>query len=111
MNDVLTWRKEFGANSLVVPKKLAVSEEFFKKGGIFQRNHDKNGTPIIHIIVKLHKKDNFPHAEICRAIAYFFEKNYKFSLNSPCVLLLDCADAGYSNLVSKLCILILTELS
>ena len=51
----------------------------------------------MHFSVKTHKKDNHPFNQIARFIAYFFEKNYTFSLNSPIVLLFDMTDAGYSN--------------
>jgi hypothetical protein len=95
---VLLWRKEFDANNLVTPNKLPVSEELLKKGGIFMRNEDINCIPMCHFVVKTHKKDQFPHAEICRQITFFFERVYKFNVDDPIVLLFDMADAGYSNL-------------
>lgn len=32
-------------------------------------------------------------------IAYFFEKEYKFNLDNPIILLFDATDSGYSNTV------------
>lgn len=52
----------------------------------------------MHFSVKLHKKDQHPHAQICRYLAYFFERFYKFNVDDPIVLLFDMSDAGYSNL-------------
>jgi hypothetical protein len=48
--------------------------------------------------VKLHKKDQFPHVQVCKWIAFFFERIYKFNVDDPIVLLFDMTDAGYSNL-------------
>lgn len=53
---------------------------------------------MLHFVVKLHKKDQFPHNQICKFIAYFFEKAYKFNVDDPIVLMFDMSDAGYSNL-------------
>lgn len=46
----------------------------------------------------MHKKDQYPHAQICKWIAFFFERAYKFNVDDPIVLLFDMSDAGYSNL-------------
>ncbi len=51
-----------------------------------------------HFVVKTHKKDQFPHAQVCRHISFYFERVYKFNVDDPIVLLFDMADAGYSNL-------------
>lgn len=52
----------------------------------------------MHFVVKLHKKDQFPFAQICKFIAFHFERAYKFNEDDPIVLLFDMSDAGYSNL-------------
>jgi hypothetical protein len=52
----------------------------------------------VHFAVKTHKKDAFSHDQVCRFIAYHFEKSYKFSWSSQIVLVLDMYDAGMSNL-------------
>ena len=41
MNDVLKWRKDFGANELLVPGKFPFGEELFTRGAMFKRNVDK----------------------------------------------------------------------
>ncbi|CAF0743056.1 unnamed protein product [Brachionus calyciflorus] len=98
VNDVLKWRKDFNCNELLTPGKLPVPEELFKKGALFKRNEDLQCNPLLHFVVKTHKKDQYPHEQVCRFIAFFFEKNYKFNIDDPVVLLLDMSDAGYSNL-------------
>lgn len=98
LDEVLTWRNEFGSNDLVVSEKPPVSEEMFKKGGIFYKNEDINCTPMLHFAVKTHKKDNFPQAQVFRFISYFFELKYKFNLDDPIIIVFDMTDAGYSNL-------------
>ncbi|RNA36023.1 Motile sperm domain-containing 2 [Brachionus plicatilis] len=98
IHDVLKWRKDFDCNGLLTPGKLPVPEELFKKGAIFKRNEDIQCNPLLHFIIKVHKKDQFPAEQIYRCIAFFFEKNYKFNTEDPIVLLIDMADAGYSNL-------------
>lgn len=52
----------------------------------------------MHFVVKTHKKDQYPHNQLCKFIAYFFESRYKFNCDDPIVLLFDMNDAGYSNL-------------
>lgn len=54
---------------------------------------------LVHIVVKTHKKNQLPHDQICKYIAYWFEKDYKFALGEPMVVCFDNADAGYSNSV------------
>ena len=49
-------------------------------------------------MVKTHKKDQYSHAHVCKFIAFFFERVYKFNIDDPIVLLFDMSDAGYSNL-------------
>lgn len=98
LDEVLTWRNEFGANDLLVSGKPPVAEEMFKKGGLFYRNEDINCTPMLHFVVKTHKKDNYPQLQVFKFISYFFEKNYRFNLDDPIVLIFDMSDAGYSNL-------------
>jgi hypothetical protein len=55
---------------------------------------------LVHIVVKTHKKNQLPHDQICKYIAYWFEKDYKFALGEPMVVCFDNADAGYSNSVN-----------
>lgn len=52
----------------------------------------------VHFVVKNHKKDAFPHAQVCKFIAYHFEKCYKFDWNYQIILIFDMADAGLGNL-------------
>jgi hypothetical protein len=54
----------------------------------------------VHFVVKLHKKDVHPHEQVCKFIAYNFEKHYKFNWDSKIILLFDMSDAGISNLVT-----------
>ena len=110
--------------------KLPFNSELLKLGSIFKKNKDKNGYSLcniengvffvisnkhliklndficfiyckVHFIVKTHKKGRFPHDEVCKFIAYFFETEYTFSLDKPLVLLFDMTDSGYSNTVSS----------
>jgi hypothetical protein len=53
---------------------------------------------LVHFVVKIHKKDQFPHDQVCKFIAYHFEKSYKFDWFHQIILLFDMADAGLSNL-------------
>ena len=41
MNEVLKWRKEFGANDLLLPGKYPFPEHLFQRGALFKRNTDK----------------------------------------------------------------------
>lgn len=98
IDEVLTWRKNTEINNLIIPGKLAVNEEMFKKGMIFVRNEDINCIPMMHFVVKNHRKDACSQAELFRFISYFFEKAYKFNAEDPIVLVFDMSDAGYANL-------------
>lgn len=98
VDEVFTWRKLTDTNSLLVPGKLPVGEELFKKGLIFVKNEDINCIPMMHFIIKNHKKDACTQAELFRFISYFFESNYKFNADDPIVLVLDMSDSGYANL-------------
>lgn len=98
MDEVLTWRMSQDINNLILPGKLCVNEEMFKKGMIFVRNEDINCFKMMHFVVKNHKKDSCSQKELFKFISYFFERNYKFNAEDPIVLVFDMADAGYSNL-------------
>ncbi|RNA36026.1 motile sperm domain-containing 2 [Brachionus plicatilis] len=97
IDEVLTWRKEFGANDFLTPGKLPFSESILEIGALFKRNKDKNGLTILNFRTKTHRKGGYPHEELCKFVAYFFEKEYKFSLDEPIVLLFDMTDSGLSN--------------
>lgn len=53
IDEVLTWRNEFGTNNLLVSGKAPVSEELFKKGGMFMKNEDINCIPMRKIFFYL----------------------------------------------------------
>jgi hypothetical protein len=46
VDEVFTWRKNTDTNSLILPGKLPVGEELFKKGLIFVKNEDINCIPM-----------------------------------------------------------------
>jgi hypothetical protein len=46
INDVLKWRKEFGANDLIKDDQLPFPEDLIKKGGLYYKNNDKKGAPL-----------------------------------------------------------------
>lgn len=98
IDEVLVWRKALDINSLLKPGKLPVDEELFKKGLVFVRNEDINCIPMMHFIIKNHRKDAYSQIELFRFISYFFEKAYKFNSEDPIVLVFDMTDAGYNNL-------------
>ena len=52
----------------------------------------------MHFVVKTHKKNTFHYDQVCKFIAYFFERAYKFNCEDPIVLLFDMSDTGYANL-------------
>jgi len=98
IDEVLTWRKEFEANDLLRTDALAFPKEFFELGSVFVRNEDINCNPILHFVVKLHKKNQYPHQQVCKFIAFHFERLYKFNVDDPIVILFDMYEAGYANL-------------
>lgn len=98
IHEVLSWRQEFEANNLLVPGKVPFPEELLKRGALFMKNEDINCIPMLHFIVKTHKKDQYPQMHVFKFIAYFFERAYKFNVDDPIVLLFDMTDAGYANL-------------
>ncbi len=53
VDEVLTWRKNSDINSLLLPGKLPVSEELFKKGLIFVKNEDINCIPMSKFKLKI----------------------------------------------------------
>lgn len=46
IDEVLIWRKEFGANDLLVPGKLPFNESMLSLGALYMRNKEKNGRPL-----------------------------------------------------------------
>ncbi len=106
---------------LLIPGKLAVTEELFQKGLIFMRNDDINCIPMsiywniidifkyyykkkfnsVHFVIKNHRKEHVSQIELFKFISYFFEKAYKFNTEDPIVLVFDMSDAGYANLVKQ----------
>jgi len=98
IDEVLAWRKFSDVNNIIIPGRLPVSEELFQKGFIFMRNDDINCIPMMHFIIKNHKKEHVSQSELFRFISYFFEKAYKFNCEDPIVLVFDMSDSGYSNL-------------
>ncbi len=77
---------------------LPFPNEFFELGSVFVRNEDINCNPILHFVVKLHKKNQYPHQQVCKFIAFHFERLYKFNVDDPIVILFDMYEAGYANL-------------
>ncbi|CAF0941452.1 unnamed protein product, partial [Brachionus calyciflorus] len=98
IDEVLIWRKEFGANELLTPGRLPFNEKFLEMGALFKRHKDRNGLSILNFQVKTHVKGRYPHDELCRFVAYFLEKEYRFNVDDPIILLFDMSDAGYSNM-------------
>jgi hypothetical protein len=47
----------------------------------------------------MHKKGEYPHDQLCRFIAYNYEKYYKFNTEHKLVIFFNLAGAGYSNMV------------
>ncbi len=59
VNELLKYNSYFKYLDLCTPGKLPVSEEIFKKGGIFMRNEDINCIPMCKFIKKIFFKYNF----------------------------------------------------
>ncbi len=53
----------------------------------------------VHFVVKTHKKGQYPFTQVCKFIAFFLEREYRFNMTDPVVLVLDMYEAGYSNMV------------
>ncbi|CAF0743075.1 unnamed protein product [Brachionus calyciflorus] len=97
IDEVLTWRKQFGANELLTPGKLPFNQKFLEMGIFFKRHKDRNGLPILNFQVKCHVKGKYPQEEFFKYVAFFLEKEYKFNVEDPIILLFDTTGAGYSN--------------
>ena len=56
----------------------------------------------MHFVIREHKKGEYPHEELCRFVAYHFEKHYKFNYDRQLVIFFNMSGAGYSNMDMEL---------
>lgn len=87
---------------LLTGNTLPFPDEILKRGFAFLYNHDKDGTPLVHFAVRMYKRGMFTEKEIYKCLAFHFERQYRFNVFEPIVILFDCTDAGLSNLDMKM---------
>ncbi|XP_055946675.1 motile sperm domain-containing protein 2-like isoform X2 [Argiope bruennichi] len=94
-DEALRWRKSFGVKDVnmgVLPL------EFFQAKAVFPYNKDKEGNPIIMILVRYHKKAPDFAKELRRFVIYWVEEMEAQTKGGQMSVIMSCAGAGLSNL-------------
>ncbi|GFY55796.1 motile sperm domain-containing protein 2 [Trichonephila inaurata madagascariensis] len=95
VDEALRWRKSFGVKDVTL---AALPLEFFQAKAVFPFNKDKEGNPIIMILVRYHKKAPEFAKELRRFVIYWVELMEEQTKGGRMTVIMSCAGAGMSNL-------------
>ncbi|XP_054710618.1 motile sperm domain-containing protein 2-like isoform X2 [Uloborus diversus] len=95
VHESLKWRKSFGVKNV---NQASIPIEFFQAKAVFPYNKDKEGNPIIMILVRFHKKAP-EFAELLRKfVIYWVELMEEQTSGGHMTVIMSCEGAGLSNL-------------
>jgi hypothetical protein len=95
LRNTLRWRKEFGLPTM---KDTDFPIEFYKIGGLFAYEKDKNGNVVIYMRVRMHRKIPELADPVKKFLMYIVNKVDREVDGNGCVIVFDCSGAGYSNM-------------
>ncbi|GIY42475.1 motile sperm domain-containing protein 2 [Caerostris darwini] len=95
MDEALRWRKSFGVKDVSM---ATLPLEFFEAKAVFPYNKDKEGNPIIMILVRYHKKAPEFAKELRRFVIYWVELMEEQTKGGQMTVIMSCVGAGLSNL-------------
>ncbi|CAL1286375.1 unnamed protein product [Larinioides sclopetarius] len=95
VDEALRWRKSFGVKDVNMG---TLPLEFFQAKAVFPYNKDKEGNPIIMILVRYHRKAPEFAKELRRFVIYWVEEMEEQTKGGQMSVIMSCAGAGLSNL-------------
>ncbi|KFM65622.1 Motile sperm domain-containing protein 2, partial [Stegodyphus mimosarum] len=95
VDEALKWRKDFGVKDV---NQASIPIEFFQAKAVFPFNKDKEGNPIIMILVRYHRKVPEFIRELRRFVIYWVELMEEQTKGGQMTVIMSCAGAGLSNL-------------
>lgn len=94
LKNSMRWRKEFGVPLM---KATDFPQEFYKIGGIFAYEKDREGNAMIYMRVKLHKKISELDSALKQYIIYTLNKVDVEVDGRGMAIVFDCQEAGIGN--------------
>lgn len=95
VHESLKWRKSFGVKDV---NQASIPIEFFQAKAVFPYNTDKEGNPIIMILVRYHKKAPEFAEALRKFVIYWVELMEEQTNGGQMTVIMSCAGAGLSNL-------------
>ncbi|KAG8200877.1 hypothetical protein JTE90_015781 [Oedothorax gibbosus] len=95
VDEALRWRKSFGVKDVNMG---SIPLDFFQAKAVFPLNKDKEGNPIIMILVRYHKKAPEFAKDLRRFVIYWVELMEEQTNGGHMTVIMSCEGAGLSNL-------------
>lgn len=95
IRDAMRWRNEYG---FALMKDSDFPYEFYKIGGLFPYEKDKQGNVMIYMRIKLHRKIPELEEPVKRFIMHIVNKVDKETDGNGMGIVFDCTGAGYVNI-------------
>ena len=94
MKSSMRWRKEFGVPFF---KGTDFPEEFYRVGGIFEYEKDREGNVVIYMRIKMHRKISELELVLKQYVVYLLNKVDVEVDGRGMAIVFDCQDAGLGN--------------
>ena len=94
LKNSMQWRKEFGIPFM---KETDFPQEFFRIGGIFPYEKDREGNAVIYMRIKIHKKIPELDLALKQYVIYIMNKVDLEVDGRGMAIVFDCQDAGIGN--------------
>ncbi|KAI6646321.1 Motile sperm domain-containing protein 2 isoform X1 [Oopsacas minuta] len=91
----LQFRCSHGVNDLTFQD---INKELLQMGICYPRGQDIEGSDIVYLLIRMHKKEKEKGEQLKRFALYFLEKHDRHFPNRKMSLFMDCSEAGYSNM-------------
>eukprot|EP00800_Vazella_pourtalesii_P019224 TRINITY_DN6472_c0_g1_i1.p1 TRINITY_DN6472_c0_g1~~TRINITY_DN6472_c0_g1_i1.p1 ORF type:complete len:543 (-),score=137.68 TRINITY_DN6472_c0_g1_i1:71-1495(-) len=91
----LQFRCSYGVNDLTFQD---INKELLEMGICYPRGQDRDGSDIVYLLIRMHRKEKEKGEQLKRFALYFLEKHDRHFPNRHMSLLMDCSESGYSNM-------------
>ena len=95
IRDTMRWRQEFGLPTM---KDQDFPLEFYKVGGLFPYERDKDGNVVVYLRIRMHRKIPEMADPIKKFLMHIINKTDKEVDGNGMAIVFDCSGAGYSNM-------------
>lgn len=95
LKEALAWRKSFDVKNI---RTETIPAEFFTAKAVFPYNCDKDGNPLIMLLVRYHRKDPEIATDLRRFLVYWVELMEAQTTTGKMSVIMNCVDSGLSHL-------------